>query len=46
MPEHASELYAKNVAALLDLLIKDGEVAPDFDDEIVAASCVTCEGTN
>ena len=33
MPEHASELYAKNVAALLDLLIKDGEVAPDFDDE-------------
>ena len=46
MPEHASELYAKNVAALLDLLIKDGEVAPDFDDEIVAASCVTREGTN
>jgi NAD(P) transhydrogenase subunit alpha len=46
MPEHASELYAKNVAALLDLLIKDGALAPDFDDEIVAASCVTCEGTN
>jgi NAD(P) transhydrogenase subunit alpha len=41
MPEHASELYAKNIAALLDLLIKDGEVAPDFDDEVVAASCVT-----
>jgi H+-translocating NAD(P) transhydrogenase subunit alpha len=44
MPEHASELYAKNIAALLDLLIKDGEVAPDFDDEVVAASCVTREG--
>jgi H+-translocating NAD(P) transhydrogenase subunit alpha len=41
MPEHASELYAKNIASLLDLLIKDGEVAPDFDDEVVAASCVT-----
>jgi H+-translocating NAD(P) transhydrogenase subunit alpha len=41
MPEHASELYAKNIAALLDLLIKDGAVAPDFDDEVVAASCVT-----
>jgi H+-translocating NAD(P) transhydrogenase subunit alpha len=41
MPEHASELYAKNIAALLDLLIKDGEVAPDFDDEVVAASWVT-----
>jgi H+-translocating NAD(P) transhydrogenase subunit alpha len=46
MPEHASELYAKNIAALLDLLIRDGEVAPDFDDEIMAASCVTREGTN
>ncbi|AGB21899.1 NAD/NADP transhydrogenase alpha subunit [Mycobacterium sp. JS623] len=44
MPEHASELYAKNIAALLDLLIKDGEVAPDFDDEVVSASCVTHEG--
>jgi NAD(P) transhydrogenase subunit alpha len=41
MPEHASELYAKNIAALLDLLIKEGAVAPDFDDEVVAASCVT-----
>jgi NAD(P) transhydrogenase subunit alpha len=46
MPEHASELYAKNVTALLELLITDGPdpcVAPDFDDEVVAASCVTRE---
>ncbi|MBU8819288.1 Re/Si-specific NAD(P)(+) transhydrogenase subunit alpha [Mycolicibacterium goodii] len=41
MPEHASELYAKNVTALLDLLITDGAVAPDFTDEIVSASCIT-----
>ncbi|WP_343601045.1 Re/Si-specific NAD(P)(+) transhydrogenase subunit alpha [Mycobacterium sp.] len=41
MPEHASELYSKNVTALLDLLITDGTLAPDFDDEIVAAACVT-----
>jgi NAD(P) transhydrogenase subunit alpha len=46
MPEHASELYAKNVTALLELLITDGAVAPDFDDEVVAASCVTREGVN
>src|ERR1700750_2837644 len=38
MPEHASELYAKNVTALLELLITDGPLAPDFDDEVVAAS--------
>ena len=41
MPEHASELYSKNITALLELLIKGGKLAPDFDDEIVAAACVT-----
>lgn len=41
MPEHASELYAKNVTALLDLLITDGALEPDFDDEVVSASCIT-----
>ena len=44
MPEHASELYSKNVTALLDLLIKDGKLDPDFDDEVVAAACVTRVG--
>ncbi|HEV7418395.1 MAG TPA: Re/Si-specific NAD(P)(+) transhydrogenase subunit alpha [Mycobacterium sp.] len=46
MPEHASELYAKNITALLELLITDGALAPDFDDEVVAASCVTRDGEN
>ena len=41
MPEHASELYSKNITALLDLLIKDGALAPDFDDQVIADSCVT-----
>lgn len=41
MPEHASELYAKNITSLLELLITDGALAPDFDDEVVSASCVT-----
>ncbi len=43
MPEHASELYSKNITALLDLLITDGKLAPDFDDEVIAKSCVTRE---
>ena len=43
MPEHASELYSKNITALLDLLITDGKLAPDFDDEVIAESCVTRE---
>jgi H+-translocating NAD(P) transhydrogenase subunit alpha len=41
MPEHASELYAKNVAALLQLMLHDGALAPDFSDPILADSCVT-----
>jgi NAD(P) transhydrogenase subunit alpha len=41
MPEHASELYARNVAALLELMLKDGALAPDFGDEVLAKSCVT-----
>ena len=41
MPEHASELYSKNITALLELLITDGALAPNFDDEVVAAACVT-----
>ncbi|RZS38809.1 NAD(P) transhydrogenase subunit alpha [Herbihabitans rhizosphaerae] len=42
MPEHASELYARNVSALVELLVNaDGALAVDFDDEIVSGSCVT-----
>jgi len=41
MPEHASELYARNVLALLGLMLVDGKLAPDFGDEIIARSCVT-----
>jgi NAD(P) transhydrogenase subunit alpha len=41
MPEHASELYARNVLALLQLMLHDGAVAPDFADEVLAKSCVT-----
>ncbi|WP_280268292.1 Re/Si-specific NAD(P)(+) transhydrogenase subunit alpha [Nocardia wallacei] len=43
MPEHASELYSKNIAALLDLMVTDGKFAPDFDDQVLADSCVTRE---
>lgn len=41
MPEHASELYARNVQALLELMLTDGKITPDLSDEILAACCVT-----
>jgi H+-translocating NAD(P) transhydrogenase subunit alpha len=45
MPEHASQLYARNVLALLELLLDDdGELALDFDDEVIAGACVVREG--
>ncbi|MEU6833331.1 Re/Si-specific NAD(P)(+) transhydrogenase subunit alpha [Nocardia beijingensis] len=43
MPEHASELYSKNIAALLELMLVDGKLAPDFGDQVLADSCVTRE---
>jgi NAD(P) transhydrogenase subunit alpha len=41
MPYHASQLYARNVAALLQHLAPEGELALDFEDEITAGACVT-----
>jgi NAD(P) transhydrogenase subunit alpha len=44
MPYHASQLYARNVTALLQHLAPDGELALDFDDEITGGTCVTRAG--
>jgi NAD(P) transhydrogenase subunit alpha len=44
MPVDASRLYAKNVTNLLLLMTKDGAVAPDLDDEVVAGACLTHAG--
>lgn len=41
MPEHASELYSRNILEILGLMIVDGALAPDYSDEILAGSCVT-----
>jgi NAD(P) transhydrogenase subunit alpha len=52
MAEHSSQLFARNVLALLDLLIvaKEGgadgelELKLDFEDEIVAGACTVRDG--
>jgi NAD(P) transhydrogenase subunit alpha len=43
MPFHASQLYARNVSALLQHIAPDGQLALDWDDEITAGACVTRE---
>jgi H+-translocating NAD(P) transhydrogenase subunit alpha len=44
MPGPASRLYAQNIVNIVTLMTRDGAYAPDFDDEIVAGSCVTHAG--
>jgi NAD(P) transhydrogenase subunit alpha len=43
VPVHASQLYSRNVTAFLSLLIKDGELNIDMNDDVVGPSCVTHE---
>ena len=45
MPHDASLLYARNVFALLQILLdKEGRIAPDLNDEIVAGALLTHAG--
>ena len=45
MPEHASQLFARNVLALLELLVGEGgELQLDFEDEVVAGACIVRDG--
>jgi len=45
MAEHSSQLFARNVLALLELLVGEGgELKLDFEDEIVSGACVVREG--
>ncbi|MCA9863187.1 MAG: Re/Si-specific NAD(P)(+) transhydrogenase subunit alpha [Thermomicrobiales bacterium] len=44
MPVHASQMYAKNIQNLLELLIKQGAFAPDYNDEIVKGTVITRNG--
>ncbi|HEY1713436.1 MAG TPA: Re/Si-specific NAD(P)(+) transhydrogenase subunit alpha [Solirubrobacteraceae bacterium] len=45
MAEHASALYARNIQALLGLMIGDsGELSLDFDDAVIAGACITRDG--
>jgi NAD(P) transhydrogenase subunit alpha len=44
MPVHASQMYSRNMTSFLALVLKDGALELDFDDEIVRETCVTHEG--
>ena len=45
MPKDASKMFGKNVSNFLDLLItEDGQMALNFDDEVVRGTCITHQG--
>jgi NAD(P) transhydrogenase subunit alpha len=44
MPDHASQLYARNIQALLELITEEGELKIDPEDEIVKGALVTSAG--
>ena len=41
---HASQMYARNVTALLALMDVDGELVVDLDNDILAGTCITHQG--
>ncbi|MGB0096613.1 MAG: Re/Si-specific NAD(P)(+) transhydrogenase subunit alpha [Solirubrobacteraceae bacterium] len=45
LAEHASQLYASNIQALLGLMVsEEGQLQLDFDDEVIAGACITRDG--
>ncbi|WP_045769918.1 NAD(P) transhydrogenase subunit alpha [Xanthomonas albilineans] len=44
LAQHASELYAKNLLNLLELIIKDGVLSLDLGDEVVAGTLLAHAG--
>src|SRR5271168_2932540 len=44
LAQDASELYAKNVAALLALMMKDNIITLNWDDEVLAKTVLTHDG--
>jgi NAD(P) transhydrogenase subunit alpha len=44
LAEHASELYSKNLLNFLELIVKDGALNLNWEDEVVAKTCLTHGG--
>ena len=45
MPTHASLFYSRNVTNFVQLLVKEGRLAPDFTDEVLDKSAVVVAGS-
>lgn len=43
-PIHASEMYSRNLYNFIELSLKDGALVLDWDDELIAKTCLTHAG--
>jgi NAD(P) transhydrogenase subunit alpha len=44
VPYHASQMYSKNLTNFMSLLVKEGNLQLDSDDEIIRAIMITRDG--
>lgn len=44
LPKDASSMFSKNVLNFMKLLVKDGKADLNFEDDIIAATCISHEG--
>jgi proton-translocating NAD(P)+ transhydrogenase subunit alpha len=45
MPTHASQLYARNIQSLVELMVgEEGALELNWEDEIIAGACITRDG--
>lgn len=44
VPLHASQLYSRNLTSFLSILIRDGQVNLDFNDDIIGPACAVHQG--
>jgi len=44
MSYHASQMYSRNMASFFMLMVKEGKLNLDFNDEVIKGSCITHQG--
>ncbi|MGH9680792.1 MAG: NAD(P)(+) transhydrogenase (Re/Si-specific) subunit alpha, partial [Candidatus Acidiferrales bacterium] len=44
VPYHASQMYARNIAAFLQLMVKEGKLQINLEDDIIKSTLVTQGG--
>ena len=44
IPSDTSNMYSKNIINFLKILLKDGEVEYNFEDDLITGTCIAHQG--